>query len=140
MTDNRALLCAELERDEGVRLKPYRDTVGKLTIGTGRNLDDIGISFAENRYLLMNDIDRVEAELDAFCSWWRALDLVRQRVLANMGFNMGVPTLCTFRTTLTLVRAGEYERAAQAMLQSKWAAQVGQRVVRLAQGMRSGQM
>ncbi len=36
-----------LIRHEGLRRKPYRDTVGKLTIGAGRNLDDVGITREE---------------------------------------------------------------------------------------------
>ncbi len=35
---------AQLVRHEGLKLKPYRCTAGKLTIGIGRNLDNCGIS------------------------------------------------------------------------------------------------
>ena len=49
-----------LKRHEGLRLKPYQDTIGKLTIGYGRNLDDRGISKEEAEYLLRNDISRVK--------------------------------------------------------------------------------
>lgn len=45
-----------LIRHEGLKLKPYRDTVGKLTIGAGRNLNDLGISEREAMFLLDNDI------------------------------------------------------------------------------------
>src|SRR5574341_784631 len=76
-----ATLMAELKRDEGVRLKPYRDTVGKLTIGAGRNLDDKGISAVEATILLANDIEEVCAALDAELAWWRDLDGVRQRAI-----------------------------------------------------------
>ncbi len=134
-----ALLCAELKRDEGVRLKPYRDTVDKLTIGTGRNLDDVGISDAENDYLLINDIHRVERDLDQYLPWWRGLDDVRQRVLANMCFNLGIGKLLGFKQTLQLIQSDQYEAAARAMLTSKWASQVKQRAVRLANMMRIGQ-
>ncbi len=136
---NLILLHNELMRDEGVRLKPYRDTVGKLTIGTGRNLDDIGISEAENAMLLDNDICRIEADLGQHLPWWRELDAVRQRVLINMGFNLGIGKLLGFEHMLQLVQSGQYETAAKAMLASKWASQVKQRAVRLAAMMRSGQ-
>ena len=63
MTDPK--LEALLRRHEGVRLKPYRDTVGKLTIGVGRNLDDVGITPDEATVLLRTDIDRTAAGLDA---------------------------------------------------------------------------
>jgi lysozyme len=57
-------LIEQLRRDEGVRLHPYTDTVGKLTIGVGRNLADMGISDAEATVLLQNDIDRTTVELN----------------------------------------------------------------------------
>jgi lysozyme len=132
------LMRAELTRDEGLRLKPYRDTVGKLTIGIGRNLDDRGISEGEAAVLLDNDIGIVASELDRALPWWRGLDPVRQRVLVNMGFNMGVPGLLGFHTTLGLVQSGDYADAAAAMLESKWASEVGARAERLAAMMRTG--
>ena len=131
-------LIAELERDEGVRLKPYRDSVGKLTIGIGRNLDDVGITLDETHYLLNGDIARAEADLDARLPWWQTLDPVRQRVLVNMCFNMGIAGLLTFANTLELVRVGQYADAADHMLASKWAGQVGPRAQRLADMMRDG--
>jgi len=136
---NLTLLCTELKRDEDVRLKPYIDSVGKLTIGTGRNLDDVGINIDKNDYLLNNDIVCVEAALDAHLPWWRELDAVRQRVLANMCFNLGIGKLLGFQNTLPLIQSGQYAAAAQSMLNSLWAQQVGPRAVRLANMMRSGQ-
>lgn len=131
-------LLAELTRDEGLRLKPYKCPAGKTTIGIGRNLDDVGISAAEAEHLCRNDVARVVAELDAALPWWRGLDEVRQRVLANMGFNLGVPGLLGFKNTLRKVKDGDYLGAAQGMLASKWAGQVGPRALRLAQMMRDG--
>lgn len=57
-------LREQLERHEGLRLKPYKDTVGKLTIGIGRNLDDKGISRKEAFALLDNDIAEVVRQLE----------------------------------------------------------------------------
>lgn len=133
-----ARLYAELTRDEGVRLKPYRDTVGKLTIGIGRNLDDVGISAEEAHYLLGNDVERSARALDDFLPFWRNLGPVRQRVLVNMAFNMGIRRLLTFKFTLLMIEKGEYEKAAEGMLSSLWARQVGPRAQRLAEMMRTG--
>jgi lysozyme len=131
-------LLKELTRDEGIRLKPYRCTAGKLTIGIGRNLDDKGITQAEAELLARNDIASVIAELDRRIPWWKTLDDVRQRVLVNMGFNLGVDGLMAFKNTLAAVQAGRYLDAAQGMMASKWAKQVGHRAERLALMMRDG--
>ena len=133
-----AELIAELRRDEGTRAKPYLDTVGKLTIGVGRNLDDVGLSDDEIDYLLANDIKRVDADLDRNIPWWRDLDPVRQRVLQNMCFNMGITGLLGFKNTLGLIKRGDYGAAASAMLKSRWAAQVKRRAQRLSEMMRTG--
>lgn len=135
---NNDLLKSELKRDEGVRVKPYRDTVGKLTIGVGRNLDDVGISEAEADFLLETDIARAVASLDKNIPWWRALTDSRQRVLINMAFNMGIGSLLGFKNTLSMIQSGRYSEAADAMLESKWAKQVGDRANRLAEMMRIG--
>lgn len=138
MSELLELVTADLRRDEGERLKPYRDTVGKLTIGIGRNLDDVGISEEESAFLLANDIAKVEKQLDEKIPWWRRLTINRQRVLVNMAFNMGIFGLLGFKNTLAFVQMGDYSRAADNMLLSKWAKQVKGRAVRLAELMRSG--
>lgn len=136
MTD-RAALVAQLIEHEGLKLTAYMDTVGKITIGVGRNLSDVGISEAEALTLLDHDIDAVLADLDSF-AWFSELDAVRQRVLADMAFNLGATRFRGFKSMLAAVEAGEYGRAAKAMLNSLWAQQTGQRAVRLTQMMRTG--
>ncbi|ARP89835.1 lysozyme [Bordetella genomosp. 9] len=133
-----ATLQAELMRDEGERLKPYRDTVGKLTIGIGRNLDDVGISHDEALMLLANDIVRAERWLDRNLPWWGSLDGVRQRVMVNMAFNLG-GRLLTFKNTLAAVQRRDWKAAHDGMLDSLWARQVGQRANRLAHMMLTGE-
>jgi lysozyme len=132
-------LIAQLARDEGLRLKPYRDTVGKLTIGVGRNLDDTGISPDESKVLLGNDIDKASAALRTQLPWTVNLDDARFGALVNMTFNMGIGTMLKFKDTLAHIQAGDYASAADSMLQSQWARQVGARAQRLATQMRSGE-
>ncbi len=127
-----------LIKHEGVRLKMYPDSVGKWTIGVGRNLSDVGITERECDMLLLDDIERVCEDLDRELPWWRNVDEERQRVLANMCFNVGIAKLLGFKNTLAYVQARQWESAAQAMLASKWAGQVGPRATRLAERMRTG--
>ena len=120
---------------EGLKLEPYRCTADKLTIGVGRNIEDIGITEDEARYLLDNDILRVCEELDNAIAWWRNLSEVRQRIIVDMAFNLGTPTLMKFQKTLGYIQSEDYESAASEMLDSKWARQVGQRAERLSKAM-----
>ena len=131
---------AQLVRHEGLRLKPYRCTAGKLTIGIGRNLDDRGISQNEAYAMLERDIQDCEQWLiDEIPEVYNKLDEVRQSVLLNMCFNLGIKGLLEFKNTLSFIGAGDWERAANNMLASKWAKQVGMRAIELSEMMRKGQ-
>lgn len=135
---NKEKLVEQLLVDEGLRLKPYKCTAGKTTIGCGRNLDDNGISKAEAMTMLDNDIDVCARDLDRKLPWWREMDDARQNVLLNMCFNLGINRLSGFKKTLALMQAKRYDAAAAEMLDSAWADQVGLRAARLAKVMRTG--
>lgn len=139
MVDRNAMV-RQLRLHEGERLRPYRCTAGKLTIGVGRNLEDRGISAEESAMLLSNDISREERELLAALPWVAKLSEVRQRVLLDMSFNLGLEGLLAFKRTLAAIQAGQYQQAAGMMLESLWARQVGQRAQRLSQMMATGQV
>ena len=129
----------QLIRHEGLRLKPYRCTAGRLTIGIGRNLDDRGISQKEAYTMLERDIQDCEQWLiDKIPEIYNKLDEVRQSVLLNMCFNLGIKGLLEFKNTLAFIDAGDWERAANGMLASKWAKQVGRRAIELSEMMRKG--
>lgn len=114
-----------------MRLKPYRDTAGKLSIGSGRNLDDVGISSAEAYFMLDNDIAERQESLSRF-SWFTKLDPIRQAALVNMAFNLGLPRLLGFYEMIAALEVQDWESAAEEMLDSRWAKQVGARAQRLA--------
>ncbi|WP_333986735.1 glycoside hydrolase family protein [Burkholderia cepacia] len=130
-------LKAELTLDEGRKPRIYTDTVGKVSGGIGRNLTDKGFRDNEIDLMYLNDVAETEAWLDRNLPWWRQLDPVRQRVVMNMAFNMQ-GKLLTFVNTLAAMKRGDYAAAADGMLASKWATQVGARATRLADMMRSG--
>lgn len=131
-------LAAQLiKKHEGLRFKPYKDTVGKLTIGYGRNLDDNGITLAEAEQMLSNDIQNCYAEcLKLPC--WNKLNEARQAVLLDMCFNLGITRMKTFKKMLAALEVGAYNRAAKEMLASKWAMQVKTRATELADIMKKG--
>lgn len=132
-------LIAQLKVHEGVRDKVYLDTEGIETIGVGRNLKDKGLSEDEIDYLLQNDISEFKSGVQDTWSWWDNLDDVRQRVVVDMAFNMGLGGLSKFKKTLGHIEAGEYEEAASEMLNSRWAEQVGRRAKTLSEMMRTGE-
>ena len=127
---SRETLARELDRDEGKRNTPYRDSGGKRTIGVGRNLDDKPLSDAAIEFLLNEDIEEVEYYLDKLMPWWRKLSDARQRAILNMGFNMGVFALAG-TPTFKLIEQGKYAEAGDRLRKWKWASQVGKRAERV---------
>lgn len=136
---NEQRLYLDLERDEGKRPKPYRDTVGKLSIGIGRNLDDVGLRENEMALMLRNDVAEAAHQLDTNFPWWRTMTDARQNALCNMCFNLGIARLKGFKHTLSLLQSGDYEAAAVEVLKSKWATQVGSRAARISDLFRKGE-
>lgn len=144
--ENLNLLVSELRRDEGVRYLPYKDSVGINSTGVGHNLKEIplkeGWSYpltdTQVNELLESDLKNVFCDLENNISWWSNLSEVRQRVLANMCFNLGINRLLGFKNTLNFIKNGQYDDAAEGMLNSKWASQVKDRAKRLATMMKEG--
>ena len=142
-------LTADLIEDESIRLVVYDDATGlplhpgmmikgHPTIGVGRALDTHGISRDEAMMLLHNDMVGTTDQLHENLPWLARLDDVRQRVIAEMAFQLGMAGLLGFHAMLTALEREEYASAAQQMLQSKWAGQVPNRAKRLAERVRTG--
>jgi lysozyme len=137
-------LLPDLERDEGLRLSAYPDPLSggePWTIGYGHTGNvHPGTVWTPDQAsaALQADVAHVEALLDIQIPWWRQLDDIRQDVLVNMGFNLGVTALAQFHNTLAAVKAGNWAQASAGMLASQWARQVPNRADRLAEQMLTG--
>lgn len=134
----RVKIREQLIRHEGLKLTPYRDTVGTLTIGAGRNLDANGISRKEALMMLDNDIDHAISTVSRE-TWWDTLDTVRRRVVIDMAFNLGAGGFYSFKKLRLAMTRLDYEGAAHEMRSSKWYGQVGQRGQRLTRMMLTGE-
>lgn len=121
--------------DEGLELKPYRCPAGKLTIGYGHNLDDNGITKEIAEFIFKSDVTAVAQELRNVFAFYDNLSEVRQGVLLNMAFNMGIPKLLGFKKMIAALEANNYLRAAQELVDSKAARELPKRYQRLYQMM-----
>jgi len=155
----------QLVLHEGLRLNVYRCPAGYQTIGVGRNLDTVGLSEDEQlrvlgcfglppsevtallkirgitkdeaMFLLGNDIEKCYADLEPF-DWFQALDPVRQKVILDMRFNLGLKGLLKFRKMIAALKVKDYKEAARQMEDSLWYKQVGNRGKRLVKMMQTG--
>jgi len=124
----------QLRRDEGFSHTLYVDSLGFPTIGVGHNLKT-PISTEAIDQILWDDVAQAQDDCARSFSFWEALSEPRQGVLVNMCFNLGLAGLQGFHKFLMALEAGQYGRAADEMLDSRWASQVGARAIRLARQM-----
>ncbi len=128
----------QIKRHEGLKLKPYKCTAGKLTIGYGRNLEDRGIDKDEAEQMLLRDMCEVEEQLFDK-GLLDGLNDARKAVLINMGFQLGITGLLKFKRMLSALVNHEYELAAKEMLDSRWAGQTPNRAKELSDQMATGE-
>lgn len=128
-----------LELHEGRRKLPYVDTVGKISIGIGHNLTDLGLTDSQVDAIFEIDLFAAIETCNRLFPHFNSMDPVRRLVVLDMAFNLGFNKLAGFTNTIGFINDGNYIQAARNMLASKWAKQVGSRADRLAEMMRTGE-
>ena len=131
-------LIESVKRHEGLRLTPYRDSEGKLTVGYGRNLDDNGISESEAEKLLEHDLVAALQDITSVFPEFEAYSEPRKTALADMMFNLSKPRFLGFTNMISAVESGDWKLAGAEMLDSRWATQVGSRAKDLAESVSTG--
>ena len=126
---------------EGLRCKPYKCSAGKLTIGYGRNLDDVGISLDEADYMFNNDFNKAYEDVLWLLTKYdidvNNLSECRLFVLTDMCFNLGRARLFMFKKLFQALKKGDYDTAAEEMKDSNWYKQVGNRAKKLCDMMKN---
>lgn len=130
------LALPRCKTNEGFRSTKYTDTRGFLTIGYGFNVD-AGISEYAAAHLLQAQLDEAETDVGNF-DWYHALDGVRQSVLVELAFNMGIKKLQGFHNMLSACKAQDWNAAAAELQNSAWFTQVGTRGPQLVRLLRDG--
>ena len=123
---------------EGEELQLYKDSVGIWTIGVGHNIQERGISKAVSRHMLKEDIQDVVDDCRTL-SYWHDLDSVRQLVIADMVFNLGLSRFLGFKNLQASLAQGDWQLSAFNMKDSKWYKQVGRRAEKLEAAMVTGE-
>ena len=131
-------LIEQLKIHEGFRSNVYTCSGGKKTVGYGRNLQDIGISEEEAEMLLKNDIYEATNQLLNAFPWMATFSDVRISAMINFTFNVGIGTVRKFSNTIEYLKNEDWEAAADEMMDSKWAEQVGDRAIQITEQIRTG--
>ena len=126
-----------ITRHEGSRLQMYQDSLGIWTIGVGHNIQEKGISPQVMELMLDEDLEEAISELKRSVSFFSKMPQQVQEALVNLSFNLGIPRLMQFKKTLALLREGDFESAADELLDSRYAEQVGRRALEIADMIRT---
>ena len=124
-------LPQRIERHEGRKRKSYKDSVGKLTAGIGRNLEDVAFTDEEIDLMFKNDLARAKRGAETFYLYEMVND-IRREVLIEMVFQMGLKGVGKFKKFFRAAQARDWETSHKEMLDSKWAKQTPARALELA--------
>lgn len=137
---NDDVLAQRIDEAEDCVLHMYFDTKGMATIGYGRMIDSRlggGITKDEALFLLKNDIKRIKQEASTL-SFYPSLNLRRKYAILDMLYNLGLPKFLKFKKMIAALEVGDYDRAAEEALDSKWRHDVGDRALRIARDLKHG--
>lgn len=125
-----------IKKNEGLRLKPYVCPAGKLTIGYGHNLDN-PISEEVAELILIDDLHVVLMDLVSIFPN-NIFSVNRYVALLDLMFNLGKSRFLTFKKMIRAINEEDWDKAADELLDSKYATQVGQRANNNANLLRKG--
>ena len=120
-------LLSCMNTDEGFKPYAYQDSLGYWTVAFGKCIDKragCGLTREEGLYLLKNELALCKEQLEHFY-WYTAMEPVRQEVLIELCYNIGLPKLLKFKDMIGFLQQHDYKSAATAMLCSEWHRQVG---------------
>ena len=114
-------LLQQIKEHEGLRLKPYKCPVGKLTIGYGHNLEDNGLSQSVCEYILIEDIEESKRNLYAIFTrdFFDSLSNNQKIALVDMMFNLGLSKFLTFKKFIQAVKNKDFIKASAEIINSK---------------------
>lgn len=150
MTNQESKIIPLLNFEEGYSEKPYIDSLGFPSAGTGFKLGPKGaplsyytfkISKPNSDFLLsslVNDLATKIIKNTIIAPAYALCNQARKDILLSMDYQMGEGGLDDFKKVMAAIRRGDYDTAAAEMLDSKWARQTPERAKRQAAVMKSG--
>ena len=124
--------ATQLRLHEGYRRDPYKDTVGKLTGGTGHLMTKKDIEDFQYEWInewkdsywaehFRDDVLSATADVVALVQEFNTQpNNLQKEVLINMRFNLGDAGLRKFKGMLGALSDGDVSKAADEMIDSKW--------------------
>lgn len=124
-------LLNRIKEHEGFRSRVYKCTEGYDTIGYGFAIKDLYLSEGISELILKEKVTNLRLRIEKKFDWFNEVPREVQEVLLEMSYQMGVSGVSKFKNALKHMRNGEWNKAADEMLLSRWYKQTPKRAKEL---------
>jgi len=124
-------LLESIKRHEGFVEHVYDDSLGIPTIGYGFAIKDLILDEDIAEEILIRKLERLKRNANSRFKWLEDMPVVIQEVILNMCYQLGVTGVSKFRRAISALQEGDWDEAANEMLDSLWARQTPNRATEL---------
>tara|TARA_R100000808_G_scaffold585_2_gene3018 strand:+ start:43 stop:447 length:405 start_codon:yes stop_codon:yes gene_type:complete len=130
-------LLQRIKHHEGFRSRVYKCTEGYDTIGYGFAIKDLDLDEDLAEEILIRKLEKLIKRVRAKFDWLDSVPHEVQGVLVEMSYQMGLSGVSKFKKALHAMQMLEWKKAADEMLDSRWAKQTPNRAKELSNIIRS---
>ena len=124
-------LLESIKHHEGFVEHVYDDSLGIPTIGYGFAIKDLILDEDIAEDILMRKLEKLKRNANARFQWLEDMPQEVQAVVLNMCYQLGVTGVSKFRKAISALQEGDWDEAANEMLDSLWARQTPNRATEL---------
>ena len=124
-------LLESIKKHEGFVEHVYDDSLGIPTIGYGFAIKDLVLDEDIAEDILIRKLERLQRNANSRFRWLEDMPVVVQEVILNMCYQLGVTGVSKFRRAISALQEGDWDEAANEMLDSLWARQTPNRATEL---------
>ena len=124
-------LLESIKHHEGFVEHVYDDSLGIPTIGYGFAIKDLVLEEDIAEVILIRKLERLQRNANSRFKWLEDMPVVIQEVVLNMCYQLGVTGVSKFRRAISALQEGDWDEAANEMLDSLWARQTPNRAKEL---------
>ena len=124
-------LLEKIKHHEGFVEHVYDDSLGIPTIGYGFAIKDLVLDEDIAEEILIRKLEKLKRNANARFQWLEDMPQEVQAVVLNMCYQLGVTGVSKFRKAISALQEGDWDEAANEMLDSLWARQTPNRATEL---------
>lgn len=124
-------LLEKIKEHEGFVEHVYDDSLGIPTIGYGFAIKDLVLDEDIAEEILIRKLEKLKRNAISRFKWLEDMPQEVQEVVINMCYQLGVAGVSKFRKAISALQEGDWNEAADEMLDSLWAKQTPNRATEL---------